>query len=103
MFAQIETDVTRAGMTMDDYLKHANKTREALLEEFKPESEKRAKFQLIINAIARDANISASEEEVEIEAQKLVQAYPGADLARTRAYADMVLTNEKVFEMLEGK
>lgn len=103
MFAQIESDISRSGMTMEDYLKHANKTRDALLEEFKPEAERRGRFQLLVNAIARDAQISASDEEVEIETQKLLQAYPGADKNRTQAYADMVLTNEKVFTLLEGK
>jgi FKBP-type peptidyl-prolyl cis-trans isomerase (trigger factor) len=101
MLAGIEAEVSRAGMSMDDYFKQIDKTREAVLEEFKPEAEKRARFQLLINAIARDAGIMPTDAEVEAEADKLMQAYPGADKARAIAYADLVLTNEKTFELLE--
>ncbi len=103
MLAQIEVDVARSGASLEDYLGHIKKTKEELLEEFKPEAAKRARFQLVLNAIARTENTLPTEAEVEVEAQKLVQMYPGADLNRTRAYADMVLTNEKVFAFLESK
>jgi FKBP-type peptidyl-prolyl cis-trans isomerase (trigger factor) len=103
MFSQIEADISRAGMTMEDYLKMSNKTKEAMLEELKPEAEKRARFQLVINAIARDAKMTPTDEEVETEAQKILSMYPGADIYRSRAYADMVLTNEKVLSMLESQ
>jgi FKBP-type peptidyl-prolyl cis-trans isomerase (trigger factor) len=101
MLAQIEADVSRSGMTMEDYLKHAGKTRETIAEEFKPEAEKRARFQLVLNAIARTENIAPTEEEVNAEAQRMVDSYPGADLNRAKAYADMVLTNDKTFRLLE--
>ena len=103
MLAQIEADVAHSGATLEDYLTHIKKSKEELLAEFKPEAEKRARFQLVLNAIARAEKSLPTEEEVEAEAQKLVQMYPGADLNRTRAYADMLLTNEKVLSMLEAK
>jgi len=103
MLAQIEADVTRSGATIDDYLTHIKKTKDELMEEFTPEAEKRARFQLVLNAIARDTQAFPTEEEVELEAQKLMAMYPGADLNRTKAYADMMLTNEKVLALLEGK
>ncbi len=102
MLAQIEADVARSGASMDDYLKHIQKTKEDLKKEFAPEAEKRARFQLVLNAIARKENILPTEAEVEAEAQKFMAMYPSADLNRTRAYADMMLTNEKVLAMLEG-
>ena len=58
-------------------------------------------MQLLINAIAKDASITPTEEEVEAEADRIMNTYPGADLERTKAYADMLLTNEKVLTMLE--
>ncbi len=103
MLAQIESEVARSGATLNDYLNHIKKTKEELLEEFKPEAEKRARFQLVLNAIARAEHTLPTEAEVEAEAQKLIQMYPGADFNRTRAYADMMLTNEKVLAMLEEK
>jgi len=103
MLAQIEADIARAGFTLDAYLVQTKKTKEALLEEFTPEAEKRARFQLVINAISRDAKLSPTDEEVEKEAEGMMQQYPGADKIRALAYADMVLTNEKVLSMLENK
>lgn len=102
MIAQMESDVSRNGMTFDDYLAHVKKTREDLAKEFAPEAERRARFQMVINAIAKDADVHATDEEVEKEAAQLMQMYPGADLIRTKAYADMVITNDKVLSMLES-
>jgi FKBP-type peptidyl-prolyl cis-trans isomerase (trigger factor) len=102
MLAQIEADVARSGASLEDYLTHIKKTKEELMTEFAPEAEKRARFQLVLNAIARQTNILPTEEEVEVEAQKYMAMYPGADLNRTKAYADMMLTNEKVLSLLEG-
>ncbi len=101
LYAQIEADISKSGFTMEDYLKHANKTKEQIIEEFKPEAEKRARMQLIINAIAKKESIAPSDQEVTSRAEALMKAYPGADKARTEAYADMVITNEKVIAMLE--
>jgi len=102
MLAQIESDVARAGFTLDAYLAQTQKTKEGLLAEFAPEAEKRARFQLVINAIARDTKVFPTDEQVEKEAAQMMQAYPGADKARAMAYADMVLTNEQVLSMLEA-
>lgn len=102
MLAQIESDVARSGMNFDEYLKHVEKTRESLMEEYKDEAERRARFQMCINAIAKDMDIKITDEEVKAEAEKLMQMYPGADLMRTTAYADMILTNEKVLSTLEN-
>lgn len=103
MLATIEADVARSGASLDDYLTHIKKTKEELVQEFAPEAEKRARFQLVLNAIARDAKVFPTEEEVESEVQKYMAMYPTADPNRTRAYADMMLTNDKVLSMLEGK
>ncbi len=103
MLAQIESDISRAGFTLDDYLKQSNKTKEGLLSEFKPEAEKRARVQLVLNAISRKENIVPSDDEVKIETEKLMAMYPGADQMRTAAYVDMMLTNEKTLSLLEGK
>jgi FKBP-type peptidyl-prolyl cis-trans isomerase (trigger factor) len=101
MLSQIEADVARSGASLEDYLKHIQKTKEELMKEFAPEAEKRARFQLVLNAIARDAKVFPTEEEVETEVQKYMAMYPTADPNRTRAYADMMLTNDKVLGMLE--
>ncbi len=102
LYAQIEADIARSGLSMEDYLKHTSKTKEQVLEEYKPEAEKRARLQLVINAIARKESITATDEEVAARSKELLTLYPGADKARTEAYADMVITNEKVITFLES-
>jgi FKBP-type peptidyl-prolyl cis-trans isomerase (trigger factor) len=103
MLAQVESDITRAGFTLDDYLKQSNLTKEGMMNDFKPEAEKRARVQLVLNAISRKENIIPAEEEVKMETERLMAMYPGADEFRTAAYVDMMLTNEKVLSLLEGK
>lgn len=103
MIAQIESDVTRSGMEFDAYLKQVNKTRADIAEEFKGEAERRARFQMVINAIAKDMELKISDEDIDKEAEKLMAQYPGADLARTKAYADMILVNERILGMLESQ
>lgn len=103
MIAQIESDVARSGMEFQAYLDHTKKTKEDLMNEFKPEAERRARFQMLINAIAKDLDIKTTDEEVDKEAEKLMAQYPGADLARTKAFADMMLVNEKILSILESQ
>ncbi len=103
MMAQLEADITRAGMKLEEYLKQINKTKEEVQKEFLPQAEKRALSQLILHKIALVENITVPEKELQEETEKLLQMYPGADRTRTEAYADMVLTNDKVFHFLEDQ
>jgi len=101
MQAQFEDDITRAGLKVDDYLKHLKKTKEDLNKEWTPDAEKRAKLQLIITKIALEEKIEVDQELVKKEVENLLKVYKDATEDRTRAYVEMMLTNEKVFEWLE--
>lgn len=102
LVSQVEFEVSRAGVKFEDYLKQVGKTKEDLEAQFLPDAEKRAKFQLVLDAIAGKEGLQPEEETVKQETEKLIAMYPGADEARTRAYAQMVLTNEKVLAFLES-
>jgi FKBP-type peptidyl-prolyl cis-trans isomerase (trigger factor) len=102
MLAQIEADIARAGFTLDQYLAETKKTRDEIKAEYKDEAIKRAKTELVLFTIAREEKLRPTEDEVKAQAATLVSMYPGADQARAEAYAEMVLTNEKVFALLEG-
>lgn len=103
MLAQIQADIARSGITFEAYLKQLDKTEADILKEFEPEAFKRAKFQLILNAISKDANLIPKEEEVEKEAEKMMAMYPGSDKNQVLAYTDMLLTNQAVLTMLENQ
>jgi trigger factor len=101
MFAEMESDIARAGMKMEDYLEHVKKTREDLAKEWTPIAEKRAKLQLVLNEIAKRENVKPDEARVATEMSALLQRFPDANPERTRMYVETVLTNEAVIEMLE--
>ena len=99
--AQFKADIERMGVKLDDYLKHAKKSIEDIRKEWRPQAEKKGKLQLILNAIAQKEKITPSPEEVEGEVKHILEHYKDADRERAQAYAETVITNEKVFEFLE--
>lgn len=101
MFAQMEDDITRANLKMDDYLTHIKKTKEDLLKEWTPAAEKRAKLQLILNEIAKKEDVKADPSLVDTQVDQLKEQYKDADEARVRVYVESVLTNEAVMKLLE--
>jgi len=100
--AQFSADLEHMGVKMEDYLKHAKKTREDIRKEWAPHAEKKAKLQLVLNAIAQAENIHPDQKEIEAEVNHIVEHYKEADRERASVYAETVLTNEKVFQFLEG-
>ncbi len=103
MFGQMEEDMKRANLKMDDYLAHIKKTHEDLKNEWIPSAEKRAKLQLILNKIAQEEKIVTDKEAVENETDALLKMYKDADEHRVRIYVESVLINEAVMKMLESK
>lgn len=101
MSAQFEDDIARAGLKVADYLKHLKKSKEDLEKEWWPDAEKRTKLQLVITKIAIEEKLEADKDLVKAEVEKLLSIYKDATEERTKAYVEMMLTNEKVFEWLE--
>lgn len=101
MFAQMEEDMKRANVTMDDYLAHIKKTRNDLVAEWTPAAEKRARLQLVLNEIAKKEEITPDEAALEKEVAALKEHYKDADEARIRIYVASVLTNEQTMQLLE--
>jgi FKBP-type peptidyl-prolyl cis-trans isomerase (trigger factor) len=98
---QFEQDIERMGVKLDDYLKHGKKTLEDIRKEWRPHAEKKARLQLILNAIATKENIKPGQQEIDAEVAHIVEHYKEADRERAATYAETVLTNEKVFQFLE--
>lgn len=100
---RMESDITQMGLKFEDYLKHLNKTVEDLKKEFRTDAEKKAKLALVLNKIAQDEKIKADPEQVANEVAKILEHYKDADPERAQMHAENVLTNEKVFQFLEGQ
>jgi trigger factor len=101
MFAQMNEDLNRANLKMEDYLAHIKKTREDLKKEWTPAAEKRAKLQLVLNEIAKEEKITPEKEQLEEQVRQLKEQYADADETRVRIYVASVMQNEAVMKMLE--
>jgi trigger factor len=100
--SQFAADIERMGVKMDDYLKHAKKTMEDLRKDWRPYAEKKAKLQLILNAIAEAEKLKPDLKEIDEEVSHILEHYKDADRENAATYAETVLTNEKVFQYLEN-
>ncbi len=103
MFAQMEEDLKRNNLKMDDYLSHIKKTKEDLIKEWTPAAEKRAKLQLVLNEIAKAEDITPDEKELDEQVNQLMEQYQDADKARVQVYVASVMQNEAVMKMLEAQ
>lgn len=101
MFAQMEDDLKRANLKMDDYLTHIKKTKEDLAAEWKPAASTRAKLQLILNEIAKDKDLKPNADEVNAQTEQLLERFKDADHHRVRLYVASMLLNEATMKMLE--
>jgi trigger factor len=100
---RMESDISKMGLKFEDYLKHLNKTVEDLRKEFRTDAEKNAKLILILNEIAKVEKIVVDEKEVAKEVAIILEHYKDADLERAKMHAENVLTNEKIFQLLENQ
>jgi trigger factor len=101
MFAQMQEDLDKADLKMDDYLTHIKKTKDDMKAEWSPAAEKRAKLQLVLNEIAKAEEIVPNAEAVDAQTKELQERFKDADEQRVRLYVASVLLNEQVMKMLE--
>ena len=95
-------DLKRTGLATDAYYKAIQKTQEELEKDWGPTAEKRAKTQLVVSQIAQDEKVEPDAEQLRKEVAALRAHYPDATEERAEAYVRMLLTNEKVFQLLES-
>ncbi len=101
MFAQMQEDLNRSELKMEDYLTHIKKTKEELATEWKPAAEMRAKLQLVLNEIAKKEEMTPDAEKVNEQTKELLERFKDADEHRVRLYVASVLLNEQVMKKLE--
>ena len=75
MERDMEQRLSYQGMNFNDYLQMIGKTRESFKEEYKPEAEKQIKTRLVLEAIAKDAKLEPSEEEITNKISEMAKAY----------------------------
>lgn len=102
MFAQMNEDLERSNLKMDDYLKHINKTQDDLKKDWTPAADKRAKLQLVLNEIAKKEDVKPDQTQLDAQVAQLLEQYKDADKHRVEIYVGSVMTNEAVMKMLES-
>ena len=75
MEKDMESRLSYQGMKLDDYLQMIGKTREQFKEEYKPQAEKQVKTRLVLEAIANDAKIEVTEEEIQAKIAEMAKMY----------------------------
>lgn len=113
MLVDLQDMVMRMGQVWTDYVKNTGKTESDIRSDLKPDAEKRVAFGLVLRGVAKDASLAPSEEEIRARMQATATPHKHADGSmhegaheddpRTIDYVTGVLTNEKVFALLEGK
>ncbi len=101
MVGEFKHDISRLGMTFEEYLKTIDKTEDDLREKMRPDAEKRAKTQLILNEIALAEKLVPTQEEINHEVEHLMTHYKDADRETAAIYVTTLLTNQKVLSFLE--
>ncbi|MCA9357400.1 hypothetical protein KC872_04260, partial [Candidatus Kaiserbacteria bacterium] len=79
MFAQMQEDLNRSELKMEDYLTHIKKTKDDLAAEWKPAAEMRAKLQLILNEIAKKEEVIPNKEQLDAQTKELLTRFKDAD------------------------
>jgi trigger factor len=102
MFAQMNEDLERANLKMEDYLKHIKKTVDDMKKDWTPAAEKRARLQLILNEIAKREAVKPDETQLNEQVNQLLEQYKDADRHRVTVYVASVMTNEAVMKLLES-
>jgi FKBP-type peptidyl-prolyl cis-trans isomerase (trigger factor) len=103
MTAEFESTVGRMGLSMSDYLSKIDKDIATLRTEWRAEAKKRAQLQLILNAIADKESVTLDEKAVAREVAHILEHYPDAREENVQGYVETMMTNQKVFELLEGE
>lgn len=98
---QFRSDVERMGIKLEDYLTHSKKTIEDLRKDWRPEADRKARTQLILNEIALKESIKPDQKQVDEEITLLQAKYKEADRERIQIFVETIMTNDKVLEFLE--
>lgn len=110
MIQQFDANLHQRGMELGMYLAKLSKTQEDLRKEWRPEAERQAKMEVLVDHVAKEKSISASREEVEgalAEAVESLVARDGAalekiDMDRLRNAVAKRLTHDKTLDFIEG-
>lgn len=93
-----DNQLRQNGMQLDMYLKYMGKTLDELKADVRPQSEKQVKLRLALEKVAELENITADENEINEEIEKLAKAY-GMEVEQIKSF----VSNESVAEDIKTR
>ncbi|MDE7331029.1 MAG: trigger factor [Lachnospiraceae bacterium] len=75
MMDEFAQRIQMQGLSMEQYLQFTGASYDRMLEQVKPQADKRIKSRLVLEAVAKAENIEASEEDYEQELKAMAEAY----------------------------
>lgn len=81
---RFEHNLAYQGLTLEKYLDYVKKTKEEVLDDFRPEAVKRIKTDLVLSNIAKSENLEVTEEELNEKLQELAERYQQKNSAKLR-------------------
>jgi len=108
MVHELKDNITKQGLTYEDYLKSINKKESELKLELAPEAVKRIKIALAIREIAKAEKIEVNDKEIIEETEKMMNAYKDNPEAQKQIsapefqeYMKSRIENRKVIEIIK--
>lgn len=101
MLTDMNAHLSRMNVSLEDYLSHTGKTKEAIKEEWRGEATKRATLQLALSTIAKKEGLVPESERVSKEVAHLLIHYPDANPDALESYVSTLMMNDMVFTYLE--
>jgi len=71
MVEDLKRNLAQQGMTLEQYYQYTNATEEVMLERLRPQAAESVKTDLVLEAVAKAEGIEVTEDEVDVEIQKL--------------------------------
>ncbi|MFA6427269.1 MAG: trigger factor [Candidatus Magasanikbacteria bacterium] len=110
MFYELKHDLDRNGVSIEQYLQDIKKTEKEIFEGFKEQATKRAKAALISRQVAKEHELSISDDELNKEIEMMKKVYKDNkeymdNINRPEVHDSIrsMLLNKKVLAFLKGK
>jgi trigger factor len=107
MLDELRVRLAEQGIAYDEYLRVTERDEAKVLEEFKPDAERRVKTLLVLSEVAAKENVEISDEELDAEVERSRERYAGnpklvayLESARGKTYTRSLLRRAKLVETL---
>ena len=75
MLDEFAQRMQQQGLTLDQYMQFTGMTADKMMDELRPQAEKRIKTRLVLEAIAKAENIEITDEKLDAEVKSMAEAY----------------------------